>query len=69
MTESVSRPSTDEQLRVRCACGWEVVGPEDVIVPAVLDHGQRIHNMAGTREQVLANAERVGPDATSSGPG
>ena len=47
-------------LRVGCVCGWEVVGTEDEIVPAVLDHGQRIHNMPGTREDVLANAKPVG---------
>ena len=45
-------------LRVGCACGWEVVGGEDEVVAAVLDHGERIHNMRGTREQVLAQAER-----------
>lgn len=46
-------------LRVGCVCGWEVVGTEDEIVPAVIDHGERIHNMKGTREQVLANAQPV----------
>ena len=38
----------------RCACGWEVRGPKDVVVDATIDHGQRIHNMAATRAQVLA---------------
>jgi predicted small metal-binding protein len=38
----------------RCACGWEVRGPEDVVVEATIDHGRRIHNMDATREQVLA---------------
>jgi hypothetical protein len=52
-------PNADALLRVWCACGWEVVGTEDVVVPAVIDHGLRIHNMEGTREQVLANAEPV----------
>lgn len=46
-------------LRVGCVCGWEVVGTEDEVVPAVIDHGERIHNMKGTREQVLANAQPV----------
>lgn len=65
---------TDERvlLRVGCVCGWEVIGTEDEIVPAVLDHGERIHNMAGTREQVLANAQPVGqpaaPTEIGSGP-
>ena len=38
----------------RCACGWEVTGPEDVVVDATIEHGRRIHNMEATREQVLA---------------
>jgi predicted small metal-binding protein len=54
-------------LRVGCTCGWEVVGTEDEVVPAVLDHGERIHNMTGTREQVLANARPVDePDPTKA---
>jgi predicted small metal-binding protein len=58
--EDVVTPSAgDEQLRVGCVCGWEVVGSPDVVVPAVLEHGEKIHNMSGTPEQVLANAERV----------
>ena len=58
--EDVVTPSPDgELLRVGCVCGWEVVGSPDVVVPAVLEHGQKIHNMSGTPEQVLANAERV----------
>ena len=46
-------------LRVGCVCGWEVVGTEEEIVPAVVNHGQRVHNMPGTREDVLANAKPV----------
>lgn len=46
----------DPSLRVRCACGWEAVGNEDKVVAATQDHGRRIHNMAATREQVLAMA-------------
>ena len=38
----------------RCACGWEITGSEDEVVDATIDHGRRIHNMAATREQVLA---------------
>ena len=53
-----------QQLRVGCACGWEVVGTADVVVPAVLEHGEQVHNMKGTREDVLANAERVDAPAT-----
>lgn len=43
-------------LLVRCACGWEIVGTEDEIVDATQEHGRRLHNMASTREQVLAMA-------------
>jgi predicted small metal-binding protein len=60
----VEQTDAGEQLRVGCACGWEVVGTEAEVVPAVLEHGERVHNMSGTREQVLANAERVDPAKT-----
>lgn len=52
-------------LRTRCACGWEVVGPEDEVVTATIDHGQRVHNMVATREAVLAAAERLPAGQTS----
>jgi predicted small metal-binding protein len=55
----VRQSTAGQQLRVECACGWEVVGTEAVVVPAVLQHGEQVHNMKGTPEQVLANAERV----------
>jgi hypothetical protein len=44
------------RLRVRCVCGWEVVGSEEEVVPATQEHGRRVHNMPATREQVLAMA-------------
>jgi predicted small metal-binding protein len=43
-------------LRVRCACGWEISGPEDTVVESTQEHGRRAHNMLATREQVLAMA-------------
>jgi predicted small metal-binding protein len=46
----------DGSLRVRCACGWEVVGVDDEVVEATQEHGRRMHNMAATRDQVLAMA-------------
>lgn len=46
----------DGLLRVRCACGWEVVGAENDVVEATQEHGRRMHNMAATRDQVLAMA-------------
>jgi hypothetical protein len=48
-------------LRARCACGWEVTGPEAAVVEATIDHGTRVHNMAATPEQVLAQAEVIAP--------
>jgi len=48
-------------LRTRCSCGWETTGQEDEVVQATLDHGLRVHNMGGTREEVLERAERVEP--------
>jgi uncharacterized protein len=53
-------------LRTRCVCGWETTGPEDDVVAATLDHGLRVHNMAGTRDEVLSRAERVEPAATAA---
>ncbi|MEP6638529.1 MAG: hypothetical protein ABJC39_04200 [Chloroflexota bacterium] len=56
----------DERLTVRCACGWETSGPPDEVVVATQAHGERMHNMRATREQVLAMAapapdERAAP--------
>jgi len=62
----VESTEVGQQLRVGCACGWEVIGTADVVVPAVLEHGERVHNMKGTREDVLANAERI--DAVEAEP-
>jgi len=53
-------------LRTTCVCGWETTGPEDDVVAATLDHGLKVHNMAGTREEVLERAERIDPPATDS---
>jgi hypothetical protein len=43
-----------EDYTNRCACGWEVTGPLDDVVDATIDHGQRIHNMVATRDEVIA---------------
>lgn len=61
-TQCAYHEPMQETLRTRCVCGWEVTGSEDEVVEATLDHGQRVHNMAGTREQVLERAERIAPD-------
>jgi predicted small metal-binding protein len=46
----------DEPITVRCVCGWEASGPEDVVVEATVEHGRRMHNMTPTRAEVLAMA-------------
>ena len=57
----------DERFRTRCVCGWEAIGTADEVVAATLDHGRAIHNMEGTPEAVLQQAERLGPaDGTSA---
>ena len=48
-------------LTVRCACGWEVSGPQEDVVSATIEHGRRIHNMVAGREDVLAMAVEVVP--------
>jgi predicted small metal-binding protein len=52
MDEKVRR----EELVVRCECGFEVRGGEDVVVPAIQKHAREAHNMEATREQVLSRA-------------
>jgi predicted small metal-binding protein len=44
-------------------CGWESTGSEDEVVTATLDHGRTVHNMEGSRDDVLARAERVAAPA------
>ena len=48
--------SRQDELVVRCECGFEACGPEEELVPAVQQHGRDAHNMNVTREQVLAMA-------------
>ena len=45
---------TDELARLRCACGWETSGPEEAVIAAATEHGEKVHNMRATREEVLA---------------
>ena len=47
---------TEPHVLVRCVCGWETSGPETSVVAATQEHGLELHNMAATREQVLAMA-------------
>jgi len=60
----------DDTITVRCVCGWETSGAPDDVVAATSEHGQRIHNMAATREQILAMAvppSDAGASVTASG--
>ncbi|MGH2455406.1 MAG: DUF1059 domain-containing protein [Candidatus Limnocylindria bacterium] len=41
-------------VRLRCACGWETTGTQDEVIAAATQHGDRVHNMRPTREEVLA---------------
>lgn len=45
---------TDDQVHLRCACGWETTGSEDEVVASATEHGERVHNMRPTRAEVLA---------------
>jgi predicted small metal-binding protein len=47
-------PMADEPMRLRCACGWETSGTEDEVVAAAAQHGEQVHNMRPTRDEVLA---------------
>jgi len=49
---------TQESLTVRCVCGWETTGTEAEIIPATVEHGQRLHNMVPTPAEVLAMVVR-----------
>lgn len=57
----------DQTITVRCACGWEAVGSEDQVVPATIEHGQRLHNMTATREDVIAMAVAA-PESSTADP-
>jgi predicted small metal-binding protein len=62
----MSRSRSDGTITVRCACGWEWAGDVEAVVAATQDHGTRIHNMASTREEVLAMAVDDGAATASS---
>jgi hypothetical protein len=53
----MNEPDDARLLRAHCACGWETVGEVETAVDATIDHGQRVHNMTATRDDVLASAE------------
>jgi hypothetical protein len=48
------------ELIVTCACGFEVRGRPEDLIPVVRQHGIDVHNMEVTDEQVLAMARPAG---------
>jgi predicted small metal-binding protein len=52
---------SDEILVARCGCGWEFQGSENEVVAATQEHAGRVHNMDASREDILAQAERLAP--------
>ena len=62
------RQMTDT-VTVRCVCGWEVSGSEEEVVAVTFEHGERLHNMSATREQILAMAVRAEPAGAAAKPG
>ncbi len=64
---AVGDGTPEVRLRTRCSCGWEIAGNEDEVVAATIDHGLRVHNMAATRDEVLASAERLDPAESARG--
>ena len=66
----MNAPMSERRIRTRCACGWDASGPEDEVVEATIEHGQRLHNMIATRAQVLSQAEEIdGDDVAEAGKG
>ena len=58
----------DEPIRTaRCACGWEITGPESEVAAAVAEHGLLVHNMTSTLEEILAGFRASGDSAEASG--
>lgn len=55
--ETATEPPSPAYLR--CACGWETVGSVDDVVAATDEHGRRVHNMAATRDEILALVEAI----------
>lgn len=52
---------SEQQLVVRCECGWETVGTEDEVVTATQAHGVEVHNMQASRADVMAMSSTVEP--------
>jgi predicted small metal-binding protein len=46
----------------KCACGWQITGPQDEVVPAVIEHGEKFHNMRATPEEVQAMLQTAEPE-------
>jgi hypothetical protein len=60
---------TPAALTVRCVCGWEIRGSEEEVVAATRGHGERLHNMTASRDQILAMAVGSAPAGAAAAPG
>ena len=54
---------SESVMTARCACGWEVTAPEDEVVTATQEHGEQVHNMVATRDEVLARLRAENAEA------
>jgi predicted small metal-binding protein len=54
---------TDE-LMARCDCGWSARGPEQELVPRIQQHARDAHGLEVSREDALAQARPVEPEAS-----
>ena len=54
--EGMGKEQDGVVLVVSCACGVEMRGTENEIVPMVQKHARESHNMNPTREDVLSRA-------------
>jgi predicted small metal-binding protein len=57
-----------ELKMARCGCGWQIIGTVEEVVPAVIEHGEKLHNMPATPEQVLARLEAAPSAQTPPSP-
>jgi predicted small metal-binding protein len=49
---------------VTCLCGWVARGTDDEVVEQLTLHAWEDHGVRKTREEILAGAVPVAPDAT-----
>ena len=55
------------ELIAFCACGLELRGTREELIPLVRQHGRDVHNMDVTDEQVIAMAKPAGTASVPDG--